>query len=399
MQRVAIARALVNNPKIVLADEPTGAIDSKTSIQIMELLKRISRDRLVIMVTHNEELARTYSDRIIQLLDGRVIADTIPYADVTQNAMATPERIRKTSMSFGTALKSSFKNLLSKKTRTTITAIAGSIGIIGIALVLAISAGMTRYVNSMQSDTLAGFPLTINKMVSVTSDMLNTQRQRMSEVTGNLRSEFDFPTEEIIYSYDSEADTTNHENIITPAFLEYLDGLDPALYNSISYTRGVSMKVITQTTAGGYQLVETSQSSGIMAMLTGSNDFNEIPNSRTFIESQYDLLGTDSRYPEAADEVVLIVDQQNRVNVRLLEAFGIAIEEEYSYADWLGMEFTVVGNDAYYRQNGTVFTPGTDYEAMTSSADAFTVPSSASCASRKRRRANCYRPASATRRC
>ncbi|MFH0993859.1 MAG: ATP-binding cassette domain-containing protein [bacterium] len=372
MQRVAIARALVNNPKIVLADEPTGAIDSKTSIQIMEILKKISKERLVIMVTHNEELAKTYSDRIIQLFDGRVVADTIPYSEPAGTLVEVTKK-RKTSMSFGTALKSSFKNLLSKKTRTIITAIAGSIGIIGIALVLSISTGMTSYVNSMQSDTLAGFPLTINKTVMATTDMLNAPRQRMSEATGNLISEFDFPVEEVIYPYDSEADTTSHTNVITPAFLDYLDGLDPTLYNSISYTRGVSMKVITQTTAGGYRLVETSQSSGIFAMLTGSNHFNEIPNSRTFIESQYDLLGSASRYPEAAEEVVLIVDKQNRVDIRLLEAFGISVEEEYAFTDWLGMEFTIVGNDGYYQQYGTVFAPGTDYEAMVTGSDAFTV--------------------------
>ena len=157
MQRVAIARALVNNPKILLADEPTGALDSHTSIQIMDLIKQISKDRLVIMVTHNPELAQIYSDRIIHLADGLIIEDTKPFTGSEVSA-TEKVRVKATSMSFLTALKSSYKNLITKKTRTSITAFAGSIGIISIALVLAISTGMTAYVDTLQEDTLSGFP-------------------------------------------------------------------------------------------------------------------------------------------------------------------------------------------------------------------------------------------------
>ncbi|MDX1358564.1 MAG: ABC transporter ATP-binding protein, partial [Clostridia bacterium] len=179
MQRVAIARAIVNNPKILLADEPTGAIDSKTSIAVLDILKDISSEYLVIMVTHNTKLAERYSDRIIKLLDGRVTEDSRSYAKSDEVIFMEKLKNRKVSMSFLTALKSSFRNLISKRTRTIITAFAGSIGIIGIALVLALSNGMTLYVDSMQSDTLAGFPLTVNRTVNTTGNFMESRRERV----------------------------------------------------------------------------------------------------------------------------------------------------------------------------------------------------------------------------
>ncbi len=371
-QRVAIARALVNDPKIVLADEPTGAIDSKTSIQIMELIKKISKNRLVIMVTHNEELANAYSDRIIRLLDGQVVEDSEPYTQTFVEIVAI-EKQKNTSMSYRTALKSSFKNLISKKARTIITAIAGSIGIIGIALVLAISNGMTSYVNDMQSDTLAGFPLSVNQTVSATSSMLSEPRTRMSEVTGSLIDVNDFPTTETVVSYDASADTTDHTNLITQDYLDYVAATDPTLYNSISYSRAVALNLIAETENGGYRLVETSATAGGMAQFFAPSFFNEIPNSRAFIESQYDLLGTDSRYPVTAQEIVLVVDKQNRIDVSLLAEFGITVQDEYTFDDLLGLSFTIIPNNDYYVSSGSIYSPGTDYETMSQSADAITI--------------------------
>ena len=162
MQRIAIARALVNNPKVVLADEPTGALDSETSLQIMELLKDIAKERLVIMVTHNPELARTYSTRIVQVLDGSILSDSNPYDPLEENKQGNIH-FTKTKMSFMTALSLSFNNLLTKKGRTFLTAFAGSIGIIGIALILALSNGVSDYVKKVQEDTLISLPLTINE--------------------------------------------------------------------------------------------------------------------------------------------------------------------------------------------------------------------------------------------
>ncbi|MDD3123656.1 MAG: ATP-binding cassette domain-containing protein, partial [Candidatus Izemoplasmatales bacterium] len=372
MQRVAIARAMVNNPRIILADEPTGALDSKTSVPILDLLKKISEDRLVIMVTHNVELAEIYSDRIVKLLDGRVLEDSRVFKEeVGKVHKSKPSK--KISMSYMTALKSSFKNLTSKKTRTLITAIAGSIGIIGIALVLALSYGMTSYVNTMQSDTLAGFPLTINQTVSITNDMLSRPSEHLNDLTGGASILSDFPDTNIIYSYDSQANSQMHTNLITQDYLDYINGLDSTLYNSISYSKNVALNVIAKTTTGGYIKVDDGASSSQFSMYFSSSYFSEIPNSRTFIESQYDLLGDESRYPTAANEVVLIVDKQNRVDIALLDAFGISVTDEYTLDDFIGMQFYVASNNDYYSQTGFTFVKSTDYQAMAESENSIAI--------------------------
>ncbi|HKM29422.1 MAG TPA: ATP-binding cassette domain-containing protein [Bacilli bacterium] len=372
MQRVAIARAMVNNPKILLADEPTGAIDSKTSVQILDLLKEISHERLVIMVTHNEDLANTYSDRIIKLLDGRTIEDSKAYVK-DHNEPSTGKLInKKISMSFMTALKSSYKNLTTKLARTLITALAASIGIIGIALVLSISNGMTKYVNSMQSDTLAGFPLTITQTVIATNDMFTPPKDGLHNPTGSATSSTDFPTNDIIISYDSTANTKAHTNLITQDYLDYVANIDPLLYNSISYTSSVALNVVSKTTTGGYVKVNTSSNSNPFG-LGSSSYFNEIPNSREFIASQYDLLGDTSKYPETASEAVLIVDKKNRINVSVLQAFGIAVADEYAFADFIGMEFKIICNNNFYQQIGDVFVAGTDYETMYNDENTLTI--------------------------
>ena len=364
MQRVAIARALVNNPKILLADEPTGALDSHTSIQIMELIQEISKDRLVIMVTHNTEIANQFSDRIIRLVDGRVVEDTKP-AVLTNSSDIKDKLInKKTSMSYLTALKTSFKNLLTKKGRTLITAIAGSIGIIGIALVLSISTGMTSYVNDMQSDTLAGFPLTINETVRTSA--LNQPRERMEDLANN---DSDFPTESIIYSYDSFANTVTHTNIIDQDFLDYLSDLDPTLYNSISYTRAISMNVVAETSAGGYVKIVTGGTD--FGFFSSGGAFSEIPNNPEFIQTQYDILA--GTYPTAYDELILVVDSQNRVDVAVLNALGIDVNETYAFEDFIGNTFKIIPNDVYYNMLGDLFIAGTDYETMYNSSLATTI--------------------------
>lgn len=358
MQRVAIARALVNNPKILLADEPTGALDSKTSIQIMDLIKKISKDRLVIMVTHNGDIAAQYSDRIVRLLDGQVIEDTRPVAAET---MVSTSRLmtKKTSMSYPTAIKTSFKNLLTKKGRTIVTAIAGSIGIIGIALVLAISTGMTGYVNTMQSDTLAGFPITINSVVS--TDFMSRRQSTIDSMTGSQDTTGEFPTGDTIYSYDSAANTTLHTNKIDENFLNYLSNIDPTLVNSISYTRAVAMNLVAHTDAGGYIKVATKVGgSGLFS--GGSSVFSEIPDNPDFIQSQYDLLA--GVYPSTFDQLLLVVDNQNRVDVSILDALGIGINDSYSFSDFIGKSFKIIPNDQYYEVAGSKYIPGTDYEAM-----------------------------------
>jgi len=359
MQRVAIARALVNNPKILLADEPTGALDSETSAQIMKLIQKISKDRLVIMVTHNSEIANEYSDRIVHLLDGLVTDDSRP-ADLNKEDKKEKLMNQRTSMSYATAIKTSFKNLLTKKGRTIITAIAGSIGIIGIALVLAISNGMTEYTSNIQSDTLAGFPITVDQTV--------VQFGPPEEVT-NPRPDLEFIEDDVFYPYDQTSSLTQHENIITPEFIEYLEDMDNSYYNSISYTRGIMLNIVNLSDNGGYIKVQTTSSGN--PFFGGSSYFNEMPNNQTFIESQYDVLY--GNYPTDYQDVVLIVDERNRVDLSLLENLGISIEDDYQSSDLIGQTFKVVLNDVYYREVSGVYIPSTDYEVMYNDASSITL--------------------------
>lgn len=355
MQRVSIARALVNNPKVLLADEPTGALDSKTSKQIMELIQVISKDRLVIMVTHNAEIAHTYSDRIITLVDGLVVEDSNPAPE--QKTDTTVKMVnKKTSMSFLTAIQTSFKNLLTKRGRTIITSLAGSIGIIGIALVLAISTGMTSYTNVLQSDSLAGFPITIASQVATTR--FNGPDFMQDENEG------EFPSGNTIYSYDRTASTVAHKNNINNEFLEYVEAMDPLLRNSISYTRAMELNVVTKDSQGSYIKVKTSSNVGFFS---SSSDFSEIPNSPEFIASQYDkLIGN---FPTAASEVALIVDSHNRLPVELLANIGVDINETYVFEDFMGMTFKAVTNNDFYVEQSSIYVASTDYETLYSSAN------------------------------
>lgn len=348
MQRVAIARALVNNPKILLADEPTGALDSKTSTQILELIKQISKDRLVIMVTHNAEYAEMYSDRIIKLLDGLVVEDSRPVDQ--PEALSGMLAVKRTSMSFATAFKSSLKNLMTKKGRTLITAFAGSIGIIGIALIMAISSGMTSYINTMQGDTLSGFPLTISQTTTASYYSLG-ERPDLGQSASN---ENEFPSGTTIDPFDQNADTKIHTNNygvdvgLGYSFIQYLNDMNKSWYNAISYASGYNLKILTQTGSGTVQEVKNPSSGGIAALLGNSTSiFNQLPTDSDFIKSQYDLLGS-SVYPNASNQVVLIVDSQNRLSASILDALGFATDKSYDFNDFMGKKFRVISNDNYY---------------------------------------------------
>jgi putative ABC transport system permease protein len=361
MQRVAIARALVNNPKILLADEPTGALDSKTSVQIMQLIQKISKDRLVIMVTHNSEIAEQFSDRIVRLVDGKVVEDTRP---VKPQDQVNKEKLinKKTSMSYLTAIKTSFKNLLTKKGRTILTSIAGSIGIVGIALVLSISNGMTNYTDGLQSDTLAGFPITINSVVETDSFGPPAGTPFGDPI------ENEFPDEDILYAYDSDASTSVHINNISPSFIDYLENMDTAYYNSISYTRSVALNVVDQSDAGNYFKVTTQSVGGFFG---STNYFSELPDNPEFILSQYDVL--EGSYPTNYQELVLVVDSQNRLDLNFLNALGISVEETFNFSDFIGKSFKIVTNNDFYDQIGSIYVPSTDYETMYVSSSSITI--------------------------
>lgn len=376
MQRVAIARALVNDPDIILADEPTGALDSHTSIQVMDILKEVAKTRLVIMVTHNGELAEEYSDRIIRFLDGEVQSDSNPIveAETEKAPVQTPkkQKFKNTSMSLITATVLSFKNLLTKRGRTLITAFAGSIGIIGVALVLALSNGLSTYMSSMQSDTLSSFPITIGTGEQ-TIDL--TERGPGGLEGNNDAAEYtEYPNENIMYSYDSEKNSTKHSNIITEDYLNYIGKLEtelPKAVNNISYMHGVNINLLAKGQDTGVKFETTSAPSGMGMMGSNSTYLQELPENNDFILSQYDLIGEGSRMPTGKNEVVLVIDKYNRIDKAFFEKLGITENtENYKLADFIGKTILkVIPNDDYYTKNRDLFTAATptNYEKLYSS--------------------------------
>ena len=361
MQRVAIARALVNNPDIILADEPTGALDSETSVQIMEILKEVAKDRLVIMVTHNPDLAETYSTRIIRMLDGKLVSDSNPltaselirYQDADLNRLANPSRARKPSMRLGTSFMLSLKNLFTKKGRTLLTSFAGSIGIIGIALILALSTGINAYINQVQEDTLSSYPITIEaESVDMTALMISMMGNRHeqdqehdldkvysstvmyemmdammnAEVSTNNLKAFKVFLENgsliadlatIVYSYDFDFAfyTTDADGVIIKSdaaslMMEAMSAMYGGDFSSYFNTMGSSM--------AGFDVWEE--------LLPGEGD----QLVSTTVTDQYDLLY--GNWPQSHDEVILFVDSNNEISDIMLYALGLISTEEMNQA-------------------------------------------------------------------
>lgn len=361
MQRVAIARALVNDPEILLADEPTGALDSETSLQIMNILKEISRDRLIIMVTHNGELAEQYSSRIVSLKDGLIVGDTDPYEgeperkeapiseeEKKQRKKEVKKSRKKTSMSFLTALSLSGNNLVTKKGRTFLTSFAGSIGIIGIALVLAISNGFNAYINTMQRDTLAGFPITVSEtaydmsvgnMDSIMGDMEEQEKDR-------------YPNTQEIYPYTPNDDQSSLiiQNTITEEYLEYVKSMDPSLYSSIDTNSALSMNVLRQAQSGSWLKVPTRASGNAMGATLSSAGWQPLISNQEFLLDQYDMIGG-TKIPTEMNEVAIVVNSYNRLSVNTLKAMGIDSDREsISFEELIGMEYKVIPNNVYYEE-------------------------------------------------
>lgn len=360
MQRVAIARALVNNPDILLADEPTGALDTETSIQIMELLKEISKDRLIIMVTHNPELAKNYSTRIVRLLDGVITDDSDPYsledmeADIRAKEAAkvktSEKKIKKsgkkqkTSMSFFTALSLSFNNLMTKKTRTILTAFAGSIGIIGIAMILSISNGIQLYIDRVQRDTLSSYPITLQAEAIDISSMV-------SSMTGNSDSE-EHEDKSKIYSNDIMGDMINtmvkevKSNNLSE-FKKYIENGSSDIKSYVSdiqYSYDVPLNIYMKDTSNGVEQLNpstmfdsiygegatsasSSMSSGMgMGMFSNSSVWNQLLGNQQVLDEQYDVLA--GHWPENFNEVVLVADKNNEVDDYTLYSLGLKDPEE-----------------------------------------------------------------------
>ena len=334
-QRVAIARALVNDPDIILADEPTGAIDSKTSSMIMDVLKEISKTRLVIMVTHNPDLANSYSDRIIEFLDGEVIKDSKPF-DLKEEDNR-PHVKKKTAMSYVTALSLSFKNLLTKKIRTVITAFAGSIGIIGIALILSISNGFQIYITNVQQELLSAVPITIEEQTLILPDTLPTGPPIFQDTNPAPL----FPNGLFVTPYTPVQQISNytHFNVLTDEYMAYLDGLDTGLYQDMTYRYDAEPLVLRELDG-----VVRRISSGSIRMRQLNTD------NPALIASQYDVLY--GRLPEDdALEMVIIVSNRNQLRDFILNNLGFEGEDEILFEDLINMNFKLVHSGIYYQQN------------------------------------------------
>lgn len=346
MQRVAIARALVNEPDIILADEPTGALDSTTSVQIMELIKEIAKDKLVIMVTHNKELAYDYANRIIELKDGELINDTNPHEQSKNNQ---EYKIRKTAMSFFTALSLSFKNIETKKGRTFLTAFASSIGIIGIALILSLSNGFNIEVEKFEKDALSSLPIMISEQtVEMDEDSLAKMRDSF-KIDNNS-----YPSEEVIYIQKDMVEDTTHTNIINQEFIDYIEKINPKYVSGISYMRLVSINALSKA-KDGYKIIDNSY------LTTLPKSLDEKQND--VVEDNYDLLK--GKFATNKDEVVLAVDSKNRVNEKLLEMLGFDLSKDnFTFDEILNKEIKVVLNDDWYIDNNNYFISNFDYEEL-----------------------------------
>lgn len=336
MQRVAIARALANNPDIILADEPTGALDSETSEQIMELIQSIAEDKLVIMVTHNPELAQNYADRVIRFSDGHAIADSNPLA--TQK-LSSAYKLKQTSMSFLTALKLSGKNIATKKWRTGLTAFASSIGIIGIALILSLSNGFDKQISSYETGALSNFPVSINQ----TAVNLQNAGPPGKETT-TLTS---YPTEKQLYPYDPTVNSAMHVNVLTKEYMQYLDGIDPKLLDGVSYTRSVKMNMLVKD---GDKAVELDTSKITLAPYPSKQGSA----SDSYLEQYYDLLA--GSFPAEKTDLVLIVDEYNRLTNAAVDALGLDYEaKSINLSDLVGKPVKLIMNNEYYKKNGEQF--------------------------------------------
>ena len=365
MQRIAIARALVNNPKVVLADEPTGALDSETSVQIMELLKDIAKERLVIMVTHNPELAKTYSTRIVQVLDGNILSDSNPY-EPTEEKTQGDIQFTKTRMNFMTALALSFNNLLTKKGRTFLTAFAGSIGIIGIALILALSNGVSDYVKKVQEDTLVSLPLTISEqnqsnLLATSPDLSDKPYKDNNELGVNtvltklLKKQIG---KNDLASFKKYLEENASQVEALTKDVRYQYNLQPYIYESD--TSNGPKSILPSTLADE---VETSNQT-MKGYLHNIDYWSELSSDTNMLESQYDVL--EGRLPTDKSEIVLIADENNEISDLLLYSLRFKDPSElndakkldelgsqtYQYSDFIGKTFkAVVNTNRFVKEN------------------------------------------------
>ena len=368
LQRVAIARAIANDPPILLCDEPTGALDTETSEQIMQLIKELSKERLVIMVTHNPTLAKEYADRIINFADGKIQDDSHPFVD---NETKENFELKKTKMTFWTALKLSFTNLKTKKARTALTAFASSIGIISIAIVLALSSGFQKQINKTQGNTLAQFPITISQIASkqTAPSTKETKTSNSKQITAKL----------------SQQEKATHTNKLTDNYLKYVKNLNPDLSKDVTYTYSTGMNLLSKnngkvTTAQFSNVNSSNTASGMSTAMASSTGIggSVYPSSDNdglnFLKKHYSVIS--GTMPKSENDVVLIVDRNNETNINALKNIGMNVKsnQKFDFNKIVGKEFKIVNNNDYYKQAATnMYTPNNDLTALYNNANNTTV--------------------------
>ena len=377
MQRVAIARALVNDPDILLADEPTGALDTETSVQVMELLKEVAKDRLVVMVTHNPELAEKYSTRIVNLRDGKIINDSDPYI-VDENNLEKPKHknMGKTSMSFLTSLSLSFNNLRTKKGRTFLTAFAGSIGIIGIAMILSLANGVNSYIKSVEEDTLSEYPLQIQSTgIDITSMLAGAGGETSDEE--KIEEKKDIEVTKMLTNMFSTIGSNDLKSL-----MEYLESRDSDVYNyakAIEYSYNVTPQIYSSDTENLRRvnpdssfsrlgIGSTNSSNSMMSSMMSTNMFFKMPENTDLFKNQYDVKA--GRWPEKYNECVLVLTSSGKISDFMLYTLGLRDHEEldkmveqfsaeedvevpenmgsYSYEEILDVKFKLINATDYY---------------------------------------------------
>lgn len=355
MQRVAIARSLVNNPDIILADEPTGALDSNTSKQIMDLIQKIASDKLVIMVTHNQDLAYQYATRVIEVKDGKVVSDSNPLTKEEQEE--EQYKLKKTKMSFMEALYLSFNNIMTKKGRTLITAFASSIGIIGIALILSLSNGFDLQIDKFERGILSAMPIMISKQ------SMDLDEESLVQLTGEEQEKY--PDKQTVIPKDNALESLVHQNKINDDYIDYIENIPSDLVYGVSYTKMTALNVLTEHD-GKVSVADTQDIS--FSALPKSLDENT-PNAA--MEAYYDILA--GTLPQKKEDIVLIVDASNRVNTEILQLLGFDTMDEIPFDEIIGKTIKVALNDDFYVKMGDYFVRNQDLQSVYDNSITLTV--------------------------
>jgi putative ABC transport system permease protein len=363
LQRVAIARALANDPDVLLCDEPTGALDSETGLQIMALIQELAQEKLVIMVTHDAELAYQYANRIIKFKDGEVLDDSNPYDNNDSNAKLD---MKRTGMSYLTALNLSFKNIMTKKGRTFITSFASSIGIISIAVVLSLSNGFQKQIDATQAETSAQYPITVASVANNSTAITLPNEEQAA-----------YPSTDTVIASEDEATANQHENKLTQEYVDYVQAIDPSLIAALNYTYAAQMNMLREVDGEAQQVVFSNyaqdsatgdiQSFYATEMGTGASTFPESPDGddNAFLSQNYDILA--GNMPNESTDLVLVVDKYNNVNINALNNLGFVYDdgEAINFDEIVGTEISLVSNNAYYQKLPTDnYVPNQDLNAV-----------------------------------